>query len=61
MHVSIVMTVLATDRPGLVSTLSETIASRGGSWQESRMARLAGRMNKSRYANASSPTAGLIE
>jgi glycine cleavage system regulatory protein len=42
MHVSIVMTVLAADRPGLVSTLSETIASRGGSWQESRMARLAG-------------------
>lgn len=42
MHASIVMTVLAADRPGLVSTLSETIAARGGSWQESRMARLAG-------------------
>jgi glycine cleavage system regulatory protein len=42
MHASIVMTVLAADRPGLVSTLSETIAACGGSWQESRMARLAG-------------------
>jgi glycine cleavage system regulatory protein len=42
MRVSIVMTVLAVDRPGLVRTLSETIAHHGGSWQESRMARLAG-------------------
>jgi glycine cleavage system regulatory protein len=42
MPASIVMTVLAADRPGLVSALSETIAARGGSWQESRMARLAG-------------------
>jgi glycine cleavage system regulatory protein len=42
MHASIVLTILAADRPGLVSTLSETIAARGGSWQESRMARLAG-------------------
>lgn len=42
MPASIVMTVLAADRPGLVSALSETIAARSGSWQESRMARLAG-------------------
>jgi glycine cleavage system regulatory protein len=42
MHASIVLTILAADRPGLVSTLSETIAAHGGSWQESRMARLAG-------------------
>lgn len=42
MNSSVVMTVLASDRPGLVSTLSETIAAHGGSWQESRMARLAG-------------------
>jgi len=42
MHAPLVMTVLANDRPGLVSSLSETIASHGGSWQESRMARLAG-------------------
>lgn len=36
------MTVLAADRPGLVSILSETIAMHGGNWQESRMAHLAG-------------------
>ena len=42
MHASVVMTVLAADRPGLVSALSEAIAAHGGSWQESRMARLAG-------------------
>ncbi|WP_035612160.1 ACT domain-containing protein [Haloferula sp. BvORR071] len=42
MHASVVMTVLAADRPGLVSTLSQAIASHGGSWQESRMAHLAG-------------------
>jgi len=42
MHASVVMTVLATDRPGLVSTLSEAIVAHGGSWQESRMTRLAG-------------------
>ena len=42
MHASVVMTVLAADRPGLVAALSETIAAHGGSWQESRMARLAG-------------------
>jgi len=42
MPASIVMTVLAADRPGLVRALSETVAAHGGSWQESRMARLAG-------------------
>lgn len=42
MYASIVMTVLATDRPGLVSLLSETIARHEGNWLESRMARLAG-------------------
>ncbi|QJE97339.1 glycine cleavage system protein R [Luteolibacter luteus] len=42
MNASVVMTVLAADRPGLVAALSETIAAHGGSWQESRMAHLAG-------------------
>ena len=42
MLVSIVMTILAADRPGVVRTLSEIVATHGGSWQESRMARLAG-------------------
>ncbi|MGL4399643.1 MAG: glycine cleavage system protein R, partial [Luteolibacter sp.] len=39
---SIVMTVLGGDRPGLVNSLAATVASHGGNWLESRMARLAG-------------------
>ena len=42
MKCSLVMTVLASDRPGIVKSLSETVASHGGNWLESRMARLAG-------------------
>jgi glycine cleavage system regulatory protein len=42
MNVSIVMTVLGNDRPGLVNSLADTVASHGGNWLESRMARLAG-------------------
>lgn len=38
----LVMTVLGNDRPGLVSSLAATVASHGGNWLESRMARLAG-------------------
>jgi glycine cleavage system regulatory protein len=39
---SLILTVVGPDRPGLVSALSEAVAARGGSWLESRMARLAG-------------------
>lgn len=42
MNVSVVMTVLAPDRTGIVKQLSETVADHGGNWLESRMARLAG-------------------
>lgn len=42
MNVSVVMTVLAPDRTGIVKRISETIANNGGNWLESRMARLAG-------------------
>jgi len=40
---SLVLTILGLDRPGLVEAVSQTIADHGGSWRESRMARLAGR------------------
>ena len=43
MSTSLVLTVIGDDRPGLVELLSETIASNGGNWLESRMARLAGK------------------
>jgi len=42
MNSYLVMTVLGSDRPGLVSSLADTVASHGGNWLESRMARLAG-------------------
>lgn len=39
---SLILTVIGPDRPGLVRTLSETVAAHGGNWLESRMARLGG-------------------
>jgi glycine cleavage system regulatory protein len=39
---SLILTVVGPDRPGLVRALSEAVASNGGSWLESRMARLGG-------------------
>lgn len=38
----LIMTVLGSDRQGLVSSLANTVARHGGNWLESRMARLAG-------------------
>ncbi|MFP6697717.1 MAG: ACT domain-containing protein [Alphaproteobacteria bacterium] len=38
---SLVLPFIATDRPGLVDTLSEAVTDAGGNWLESRMARLA--------------------
>jgi glycine cleavage system regulatory protein len=42
MRNTLVLTVLAPDRTGLVELLAERIAAAGGNWEESRMARLAG-------------------
>ncbi|MBO6754142.1 MULTISPECIES: glycine cleavage system protein R [Spongiibacter] len=42
MNTSLVFTFISKDRPGLVETLSAAIADANGSWQESRMTRLAG-------------------
>ena len=41
MATTLVLTFIANDRPGLVETLSETVAAEGGNWLESRMAHLA--------------------
>ena len=43
MNVSLVLTAIGDDRPGLVEALSQAVADCGGSWQESHMARLAGK------------------
>ncbi len=39
---SLILTVVGPDRPGLVRALAQSVAAHGGSWLESRMARLAG-------------------
>jgi glycine cleavage system regulatory protein len=43
MHVSLVLTVIADDKPGIVEQLSDQILGAGANWEESRMARLAGK------------------
>jgi glycine cleavage system regulatory protein len=39
----LVLTAIGEDRPGLVEAISRTVSEHGGSWQESRMSRLANR------------------
>ena len=42
MQLSVVMTVMGRDRPGLVDSLAGLVAEQGGNWLESRMSRLGG-------------------
>lgn len=42
MHVSLVMTLLGPDRPGLVEAVAECVRRHEGNWLESRLARLSG-------------------
>ena len=39
----LVLTLIGDDKPGLVNAASETVAAHGGTWLESRLARLAGK------------------
>jgi len=43
MRTSLVLTVIGDDKPGIVEQLSERILATGANWEESRMARLAGK------------------
>jgi glycine cleavage system regulatory protein len=43
MRTSLVLTVIGTDRPGIVEQLSAQVLAAGANWEESRMARLAGK------------------
>ena len=43
MRTSLVLTIIGDDRPGLVERLSDEILAAGANWEESRMARLAGK------------------
>ncbi len=40
--ISLVLTVIADDKPGIVDLLASVVADHGANWEESRMARLAG-------------------
>lgn len=42
MRTYLIMTILGSDRPGLVNSLADTVARHGGNWLECRMTRLAG-------------------
>ncbi|MFT6182440.1 MAG: glycine cleavage system regulatory protein [Paracoccaceae bacterium] len=42
MKTSLVLTILGPDRTGLVRAVADAVADHGGSWQESRMSRMAG-------------------
>jgi glycine cleavage system regulatory protein len=43
MRASLVLTIIGADRPGIVEQLSDQVLAVGGNWEESRMARLAGK------------------
>ena len=43
LSVSLVLTLIGEDKPGLVGLLSQTVADHHGNWLESRMSRMAGR------------------
>ena len=43
MRTSLVLTVMADDRPGIVETIASRVLATGANWEESRMARLAGK------------------
>lgn len=57
----LVLTVIARDRPGLVKTLSETIAERGGNWIDSSMAQLAGEFAGILRVSVPSSESGALE
>ena len=42
MRISLVLTVIATDRPGLVDSISSIVSDHEGNWLESRLSRLGG-------------------
>ena len=43
MRRSLVLTVIGDDKPGIVEQLADQVLAAGGNWEESRMARLAGK------------------
>ncbi len=61
MKQSLVMTVIGTDRPGLVERLSAIIEEHGGNWEESRMVELAGKFAGLLHVHVPAERAGALE
>jgi len=61
MSTSIVLTIIGTDQPGLVEAISQVVADHGGSWQSSRMARLAGQFAGILEVRVDAGRAGALE
>lgn len=58
----LVLTVIGDDRPGLVQSMAETVASLGGNWQRSQLAHLAGQFaGLVEVSVADERAAGLVE
>lgn len=60
MSVSLVLTLIGEDKPGLVELLSQTVAAHEGNWLESRMSRMAGRFAGILRASVPATRAGAL-
>jgi glycine cleavage system regulatory protein len=58
---SLVLTVIADDKPGIVEQLSKQVHDAGGNWEESRMARLAGKFAGLLRVSVDAEEAGTLE
>lgn len=60
MKTSLVITFTGSDRPGIVSALSQVVAAHGGNWERSRMARMSGRFAGILQVSIEADRAGLL-
>ena len=61
MNISLVMTLLGRDQPGIVEAISKVVAEHGGNWEESHMARLSDRFAGFIRVSAPQTSAGDLE
>ena len=61
MRTSLVLTVIADDKPGIVEQISKQVHAAGGNWEESRMARLAGKFAGLLRVSVDAAQAGTLE
>jgi glycine cleavage system regulatory protein len=60
MSTSLVVTVIGEDRPGIVGRLSDVVLAAGANWEESRMARLAGKFAGILRISVAATNAGVL-